>query len=249
MQTDVQHVRPDRIQSVAIYYDKKLAGTVKTKPYEVTVTNPAIGVHTVWAKATDNAKNTQTTDTVTFFVGEWAQMDDVVVENGTQKGGIAKWAMAMEAGKYRLAFKYSTPTFHGVEVWVNNDSIARINFLKKENAYQIVDIEVPVAGNNEIQLKASNSTGLPEINSLLVFPLDGQSLPQKVDLTGVSVPITSDNEEVGVYSLSGILLFKSTPAQLGISLGDKTSVVVTLPHSQVNCVGGTPNIVRKLRLK
>jgi len=249
LQTDVQHVRPDRIQSVAIYYDKKLAGTVKTKPYEVTVTNPAIGVHTVWAKATDNAKNTQTTDTVTFFVGEWAQMDDVVVENGTQKGGIAKWAMAMEAGKYRLAFKYSTPTFHGVEVWVNNDSIARINFLKKENAYQIVDIEVPVAGNNEIQLKASNSTGLPEINSLLVFPLDGQSLPQKVDLTGVSVPITSDNEEVGVYSLSGILLFKSTPAQLGISLGDKTSVVVTLPHSQVNCVGGTPNIVRKLRLK
>lgn len=249
LQTDVQHVRPDRIQSVAIYYDKKLAGTVKTKPYEVTVTNPAIGVHTVWAKATDNAKNTQTTDTVTFFVGEWAQMDDVVVENGTQKGGTAKWAMAMEAGKYRLAFKYSTPTFHGVEVWVNNDSIARINFLKKENAYQIVDIEVPVAGNNEIQLKASNSTGLPEINSLLVFPLDGQSLPQKVDLTGVSVPITSDNEEVGVYSLSGILLFKSTPAQLGISLGDKTSVVVTLPHSQVNCVGGTPNIVRKLRLK
>lgn len=249
LQTDVQHVRPDRIQSVAIYYDKKLAGTVKTKPYEVTVTNPAIGVHTVWAKATDNAKNTQTTDTVTFFVGEWAQIDDVVVENGTQKGGIAKWAMAMEAGKYRLAFKYSTPTFHGVEVWVNNDSIARINFLKKENAYQIVDIEVPVAGNNEIQLKASNSTGLPEINSLLVFPLDGQSLPQKVDLTGVSVPITSDNEEVGVYSLSGILLFKSTPAQLGISLGDKTSVVVTLPHSQVNCVGGTPNIVRKLRLK
>ena len=249
LQTDVQHVRPDRIQSVAIYYDKKLAGTVKTKPYEVTVTNPATGVHTVWAKATDNAKNTQTTDTVTFFVGEWAQMDDVVVENGTQKGGIAKWAMAMEAGKYRLAFKYSTPTFHGVEVWVNNDSIARINFLKKENAYQIVDIEVPVAGNNEIQLKASNSTGLPEINSLLVFPLDGQSLPQKVDLTGVSVPITSDNEEVGVYSLSGILLFKSTPAQLGISLGDKTSVVVTLPHSQVNCVGGTPNIVRKLRLK
>ena len=50
---------------------------------------------------------------------------------------------------------------------------------------------------------------------------------------------------VDIYSLSGRFVRRTTERQLGLSLGSRESVVVFLP----NCVGGTPNIVRKVRLK
>ena len=56
---------------------------------------------------------------------------------------------------------------------------------------------------------------------------------------------TVEDDRIEVYSLSGVLLGVTTQSALGISLGDKSSAVVVLP----NCVGGTPNIVRKQRLK
>ena len=256
LETRVQHQRKGRIQSVEFHLDKKMVGTnqvedistvgtILTLPFTVTETER--GIHTAWAKATDIDQNTQTTDTVTFFVGESALMDEGSIENGDQKGGTARWVMGFnETGKYRFVFKYTSPAFQRVEVRLDGDSIMKVHFSKKTDAFQTFDIEVTHTGNQELILTAINNTGLPDIEWMRVFPLDGQTVPSQNDLTAIR-PTTLDdgNDVVGVYSLSGILLYRTTASQLGISLDGKSSAVVFLPNS----VGGTPNIVRKQRLK
>lgn len=255
LQAKVQHRRKARIQSVEFHFDKKKVGTYQpecladvptTTVASFTLADAPIGVHTAWAKATDTSNFTQTTDTVTFFVGESALFGDAVVEDASQKGGTASWGVAFcEAGKYRLVFKYSTPSFRGTDVLLDGDSISRVYFSKNNDAYQTLDIETAQAGQYTLQLVATGSTGLPDIASLRIFPLEGQTVPSQTDITGISPVCEEKDDRIEVYSLSGVLLGVTTQSALGISLGDKSSAVVVLP----NCVGGTPNIVRKQRLK
>ena len=213
METRVQHQRKGRIQSVEFHVDKTTVGTyrvenltavgtISTIPFATT--DVAIGPHTVWAKATDNAKNTQITDTVTFFVGESAQMDAGVIENGDQKGGTIRWGLKLNgAGKYRLAFKYSSLTLRRTEVRLDGDSINRIYFNKNTDAYLTVDIEASEAGTHQLQLTATGTTGLPDISSLRIFPLDGQPVPTAEELTGI-ITIKEMPDCTRYYDLNGV---------------------------------------------
>ena len=266
LQARVQHQRKGRIQSVEFHFDKKTAGTYQVEDLSsigaianipFTVADAPIGVHTAWAKATDTSKNTQTTDTVTFFVGQSTLFDGGTVENGDQKGGTVCWGFELtEKGMYRLAFKYSSPALRGTEVRLDGDSITRSYFYKNTGAYQTLDIEIAQSGSHVLQLTATGITGLPDITSLRVFPLEGQAVPSAADLTGISSQrIGGDDDMVEIYSLSGVFVRRMPQSQLGISLGTRSSAVVTLPRSALplglskNCVGGTPYIVRKQRLK
>lgn len=266
LQARIQHQRKGRIQSVEFHFDKKTlgvykmndlatVGTTATTPY--TVTDAAIGAHTAWAKATDNSANTQITDTVTFFVGQSTLFDGGIIENGNQKGGTATWGISFsEAGKYRLAFKYSAPSIRGTDIWIDNDSITRSYFLKNGDIYHTTDIEIKQAGNHVLRLISTSLSGLPDITSLNIFPLEGQPTPMTADQTGISCLRHNDQEGmVEVYTLSGQFVCRVPQSHLGISLGGKTSAVVRLIRSpkpfilSMNCVGGTPYIVRKQRLK
>ena len=245
LKADVKHVR-NRAQKVDFYLDKQLAGTVTESPYELPVESVEPGQHIAWVKVTDSDKNTQLSDTVTFFTGESAQMDDPIVTDGTQKGGTARWGMTVKApGKYRLLFKYTAPNLCGAEARISGDSIGRLYFMKSADTYLKRDIEISESGNTELSLTATSSYGLPDIAWLRIYPLEQQPIPSLANLTGISSLQTSDDETVEVYSLSGKLLWRLPASQLGFSLGDRTSAVVVLP----NCVGGTPYIVRKQRLK
>lgn len=173
-------------------------------------------------------------------------MDDPIVTDGTQKGGTARWGMTVKApGKYRLLFKYTAPNLCGAEARISGDSIGRLYFMKSADTYLKRDIEISESGNTELSLTATSSYGLPDIAWLRIYPLEQQPVPSLANLTGISSLQTSDDEVVEVYSLSGKLLRCRPASQLGFSLGDRTSAVVVLP----NCVGGTPYIVRKQRLK
>ena len=256
LQTRVQHQRKNRILSVEFHLDKKTAGTFKaedmsaigsTATIPFVLTDVPIGVHTAWAKATDTSKYTQVSDTVTFFVGRSALLDEGVVENGDQKGGIERWGLAVaEAGAYRLVFQYGCPALRGGELRLDGDSISKAFFLKNTDAHQSLDIVIPEPGTHLLELVATSSTGLPVISSLRVFPLEGQALPTTADVTGVGTRFGEDkNVMIDVYTLGGVFVRQVPLSQLGISLGQRSSAVVVLP----NCVGGTPYIVRKHRLK
>jgi arabinogalactan endo-1,4-beta-galactosidase len=213
LEARVQHQRKGRIQSVEFHYDKKIAGTYKVTDLASvgTVTTAAfnvpdipIGPHTAWAKVTDNAKNMQTTDTVTFFVGESALMDGGTIENGDQRGGTVRWGLRFDvAGKYRLAFKYSSPAIRGTEIRLDGDSITRIYFNKNTDAYQTVDVDAAEAGSHLLQLTATSTTGLPNISSLRVFPLEGQPVPTAAELTGI-MTIKEMSDCTRYYNLNGV---------------------------------------------
>ena len=252
---NVQHKRKGRIQSVEFHLDRKTVGIYQPEVLANVGTNAdvsfivdevPIGVHTTWAKATDTSDNTQNTDTVTFFVGTSLLLDGGMVENVDQKGGTVSWPITFnEAGKYRLAFKYSTTAFRGTEVHLDADSIGRCYFQKNTDTWQAFDIELTEPGHHVLQLISTSNSGLPDISMLRVFPLEGQAAPTSGDPAGISSVSDEVEEEVWVYSLSGMLLRRLPQSALGIKLGERSSAVVVLPNS----VGGTPYIVRKHRLK
>ncbi len=251
----VTHIRK-RTQSVTFTMDKRKKGVATEEPYEIPIEEAEIGVHTACAMATDTDGRTQATDTVTFYVGDNALMDSAELNNADQKGATMRWGVTLSsAGKYRFVFKYSAPQFRGSTLSLNGDSITRAYFPKNTDAFLEKDIEVKEAGAYELMLTATNNNGLPEIEWLRIFPLEGQSAPTPSDVNGIVNMQADGDEMVGIYSLSGILLDTMPLSQLGISLGDKEAAVVVLPDSRRasqsarNCVGATPNIVRKLRLK
>ncbi len=248
--TRVQHQRKGRIQSVEFHFDKKTVGTVTiddlanegtVDTLSCSVADAEVGVHTAWAKATDTSKNTQTTDTVTFFVGQNAAFDNAIVEDADQKGGTVRWGITFaEPGKYRLMFRYNSPGMRSTIAQLDTDTLGRAFFYKNTDAFQTLDIETAQAGNYTLQLTATLTSGLPTIDALYIFPLDGQALPTPYDITGITTARYTSHEAVSVYSLSGVLLYNTTQSALGISLGDKPSAVVVMPN-------GTPVIVRGKR--
>lgn len=255
MQTKIQHQRKGRIKSVEFHLDKKTLGTYKvedpgsigtTATIPFNVKDAAIGMHTAWGIAKDNADNTQPSDTVTFFVGESVTHENGILENPGQEGGSVHWNFShAKAGNYRLVLKYSSIFFRGTDLKLNGNSLKKIYFNVRTNDFKTIDIEIPETGYQELTLTANSSSSLPDIASLRIFPLDGQDLPIIDNVTGIDTTCETNDEIIEVYSLSGVFLYRSTSSESGIWLGDKSSAVVILPK----CVGGTPYIVRKQRLK
>lgn len=250
LQANARHVRPARIKSVTFYYDRKKGQVLTARPFESTITEDVIGPHTAWFSMDDTDKNVQQSDTVTFFVGESSKLSAPVLVNPTEKHGTAQWAFTLsETGRYRIVFKYSATALLAEDVFLCGDSIGRAFFKKKDNDYLSYDFEAKQAGYNVLQLSAVYSTGLPNLAAMWIFPLDGQAVPTPADVTGLMPLRHGGDEAVCVYTLSGALVQRTTLSRLGLSLDDRSSAVVVLPRSVANCVGGTPYIVRKQRLK
>ncbi len=243
---NVRHIRAKRLKAVDFYVDKNLVGTLTESPWRMSVEGVEPGYHTAWIKASDTDGNTQASDTISFFMGTSTRFESALLTDADQRGGTAIWNMTIsDPGRYRLLFKYSAPNLRGTEIRVNSDSIGRMFFVKKTDALMTQDIEAKESGLLEVTLRATGSNGLPDIAWLRIFPLDGQKVPEQIDLTGVSRPSDDRDGLVDVYTLSGVWIKRVPESQLGISLGNQSSAVVVLP----NCVGETPNIVRKQRLK
>lgn len=243
VEATVRHIR-NRAANVTFYVDNVKKGVVSKSPYQLKVGGLKMGAHTVWCQAKDAAGNTVTTDTVTFFYGESAGMDSPVLNNPTVKGGIAEWYVNFPStGKYLLEFGYTSDAFKNANLFVNGDSIGSVLFFKKDNSYQEKEIEVKESGLTLLKLSARNNAGLPEFNFLRIYPLENQPLPEIGSVTGIeTTDCVSGDDPVDVYSLSGILLRRTTARAAGMP--ERWD-----GRPQVNCVGGTPYIVRKHRLK
>lgn len=247
LSANVEHIR-NRNVGLDFYVDKKNVGRVTSKPFELSVQAMQIGVHIVFAHVTDDEKHEQTTDTVTFFVGESTLLENSIKHNTDQRGGTQQWNIyAAEGGQYLLLLHYSTDEAQGAIVTANSDALTGIYFFTKgDNMYMNKKIELPVSGSYTLALSATSVNGLPAINGIRIFPLDGQLLPVEGIVSNIdAVETKEDNVILYVYTLSGQFVGRFSEHQLGLSLGGRDSAVVVLP----NCVGGTPNIVRKHRLK
>ena len=245
LEAAVTHIRK-RPAEVTFFVDGQRKGVARNEPYQLKVKGLKMGAHQVWNQAKDAAGNVVVSDSVTFYVGESVGMDEPELTDANSKGGTAEWNIHFKAtGKYLLQFCYASDGTKVVEVRLNGDSISNIYFLKKENAYQGVECEVKQVGNTLLNLKAKFNTGLPEFRILRVYPLEGQSLPEAgneslgIEMQHVSV---QGDAPVEIYSLSGVLVRRTTAREAG--MGSRWD-----GRPQLNWVGGTPYIVRKLRLK
>ncbi len=247
---EVKHIR-NRAMTVSYYADYVLKGKTSTAPYELQPENLSVGHHQMWSVVQDAAKNEVVSDTVDFFVGESAVMNYPVLTNTSEKGGTAEWTIDFKsAGKYMLEFCYSaTDRLKGTDIFLGNDSIVRIYFPKKDKDYRQQEIEVKESGEVKLVLKATNTAGLPVFHALRVYPLEGQEIPEEKGAApdGIEeLEVVNGETLVEVYTLSGTLLGRMTAAEAGLPASwDGQSRVMFLPNS----VGGTPNIVRKQRLK
>lgn len=245
MKASVKHVQNKTVQ-VDFYVDGKKVGTVNTQPYELQAPELKNGIHTLWANAIDYSKNKQATDTITFFVGESIEFDEASVVDEDNKGGLMEWNVNfLEKGKYALLFYYNADKVKGVTMTVDNDSLGRIFFQKGNEIYLTKEVHIKESGNHGLKLTAIYSTGLPSVQSLRIFPLEGQVLPEQGHADNIFTQINKEETIVEIFNLSGQRVGEMYEHQLGVSLGDRESAIVVLP----NCVGGTPNIVRKHRLK
>ncbi len=242
---DVKHVR-NRVSAVDFYFDKTHVGTVTSAPYECGAGQAEIGVHTAWAKAADSDGNVQATDTVAFYVGQWGALGAPLTQDATQKGGTARWGVSLAAaGRYRLVFDHYSTSLHGAELWVDTDSLSRIFFLRSNRMHSL-DVSFSSPGFHELRLRATSTSGLPAISELLVFPLDGQAVPEASGLSAIRCQEPAGaGSVVSVYTLSGVFVGYLSADELGVDLSERPSAVVRLPY----IVGGTPYIVRKQRLK
>ncbi len=249
LSADVKHIR-NRAMTVTYYIDKSKMGVVKTEPYELQVEQQKSGVHRVWSTVSDAAGNEVQSDTIQFFMGESGLMKTPLLTDATSKGGTAVWGIHFKAtGKYLLEFSFETDALRGAAFFLGGDSLGNLSFTSYVNGICQREVEVAEAGVHELLLKARGQKGLPTFRSLRVYPLEGQPLPEGEELTadGIEELRTVSKETlVEVYTLSGVLVGRMTAAEAGLSESwDGQSRVMFLP----NCVGGTPNIVRKQRLK
>lgn len=242
---DAQHIR-NRKLTVDFFVDGRSVGKQDSAPYVLSTNNIEIGTHKMWAKISDAANYSVCTDTVVFDYGESFLIDDVSIDNGTQRGGTATWMLDFkQPGWYKFVVGYKSSSFLSAEGKLGTDSIVKVYFPANSSSVGI-SARVPEAGIRKVVLTSTSSKGLPDIHSLRVFPLDGQALPAESSANGIEDLCTDYKDEtLDVYSMSGVFLYSAKASQLGVSLGSKPSAVVFLP----NCVGETPNIVRKHRLK
>jgi len=253
LKADVQHIR-NRTKTVAFYYDKKLAATLTASPFDLPIASPEKGVHLAWVKATDSDKFSLISDTTAFFVGESARFDPPIVTDGTVKGGTASWGLTFGTpGSYRLLFRYTTDKLRGTEVRLNGDSLTRIYFLNKKDPYLMQDVTVAQSGNYNLTLKATGIYGLPDIEWMRIFPLEGQPMPTAADLSAIASLSISNDEMVEVYTLSGMLVQRLPLSQLPFSLDGRSAAVVSWPEgtyvSPAVCTPGAAYIIRKLNRK
>ncbi|MCR5393954.1 MAG: glycosyl hydrolase 53 family protein [Bacteroidales bacterium] len=239
LQADVKHVR-NRVQSVAFYLDRKLAGTVTAAPYQYSVPDLEPGSHTAWVKAVDWDGNVQMSDTVTFISGRSVQMDPGVPS--ADDANVLQWDMLTTApGRYRLLFSYASRNHIAGRVGMDGVQLGSVVFTRTTGSYISYDIEVPQAGLRTITLQGNSYFGLPDIAWLRVLPLDDQPLPVPGSQSAISSLSADDDPLLDVYTLSGVWLRTERQSQLGISMGDRSSALLVLPGS----TDGAPNIVRR----
>lgn len=246
LKADVKHVQ-GKSANVEFYLDKKLAGSAMGQPYELTVSQMEVGVHSLWCKAVDSDKHTEMSDTILFYVGESCELEQGEIIDPDNKGGCETWNVRfLEKGKYLLTFDYDVDRIKRVDLWANGDSLGRLYFYNIPNNVMKKEFEISTEGEYELKITATSIAGIPKINMLRIFPLEQQQVPEQGKVDGIFGTASEvDDYQVNVYSLEGQWLYRMSASLLGVSLGKRESAVVVLP----NCVGGTPNIVRKHRLK
>lgn len=189
-----KHIR-DRIQTVDLMENKQIYATSSESPFTLTWTEATPGLHNLFALATDTDGETASTDTMEVVVGPAAIITDNKME--TADGTTCKsWEMDFkQGGQYLLVFKYRTTGQQYVSLSLN-DTPETSFFLKEKKGEMVSNgtrkVTIEEAGKIIVKLEATGSYTVPDIESLIVIPLEGQPLTEEEVLSVNGVAVKND---------------------------------------------------------
>lgn len=201
------HIR-NRLQKIELLVGKEVVGTSETDSCVFRVENIQKGVNSLFARATSTDGVIVTSDTCSFIQGPLTVVDQSVVDTKDDKLTAQHWAVNVrEAGEYMLVFKYRTSEQLTPRINVNESRVTTLRFTVtegKRHAYASKTITLDETGETLITLQqASTKLTIPEVETLMVIPLNGQSLPTVSDPTFIPSVRESSDAPAVLYDLQG----------------------------------------------
>lgn len=201
------HIR-NRLQQIELLSGKEVVATSEADSCVFRLENLQKGVNQLFARATSTDGVTVCSDTCNLIQGPLTVVDNTVLDTKDDKRTAQHWAVNVrEAGEYMLLFKYRTAEVLSPRINVNQTRVTTLRFnvtQGKQFGYASKTITLDAPGETLISLQqATTKVTIPEIESFMLIPLNGQPLPTVADPTFIpSVRQSSDRPTV-LYDLQG----------------------------------------------
>jgi rhamnogalacturonan endolyase len=257
------------IDSVIFYLENERLGTSLTAPYSITIDNPGVGIHNVFAQAFDNDGKYTNSDTVKVEVCKI----DTIQENETGycdikngNGWIEKnhtgytgsgfvntenitgvqivWSVDVpETGTYRLDWRYASVDIRPAKLLINDVSVEEVPFGNTGgwNIWENAPAYVNLnAGINKISLEATSSKGISNLDCLILYSYNAGKKAIGADC---SYFLSSDStlKALSVTDVDISPVFSPTVYAYNISLDENTTLIQVnaTPSNENAFVSGT----------
>lgn len=251
IRTSVRHIQ-NKQTAVNLFLDNIKIKQTDEAPFEFTLDSLSFGAHQIHVTATDTEGNSQQSQPTIVYVGRNpAHFVTKLPANFNNKKDSLSWDIVFpEAGKYELIFHYNSELLGTAKLYVNQVSNGIVLFKKCPIGYgcRTYVYQATSPGLKRFSIVASSGSQTPSIKKLSVLPLEGQTLPLKYDVNSIEEHTVSEGAApllLDIYSLTGVFLRTVPASEVNVPENFSGPAVMFLP----NCIGGTPNIVRKHRLK
>ena len=224
--TKARHIR-DRIEKVELKEGRVTQATSTESPFTIAWEEAEPGIHNLSALATARDGETASTDTVEVVVGPAAVLTQNTTETDAEGTATRSWEMDFkQGGAYLLVFRYRSDETQYVKLYL--DDTAETSFIFKPTegegkASRTRKCSIDEAGKKVVKLVATSGYTLPDIESLIVIPLEGQPLTDeevlgmdtvsapndvrlKVGRSKLTVEANKPLRRIRVYSINGMML-------------------------------------------
>lgn len=189
------------LANVSFYVNDESIAVLTEGPYTFEMENPGIGIYTIYASATDNDGNVTETDALTAEIGPMTTFQEsadgycgITNDAGTidtdhedytgdgfinvtnEAGTTINWTVNfVDTGNYKIVFRYSATTVRPGDVTINGEYVGTVQFPATESwdvwDFSSVNYSVTETGDKPLSIKATGSSGLPNIDYMKIISL------------------------------------------------------------------------------
>jgi len=203
---EASHIREGRLSKVELMLKSTVLATAQEGKSIMKVEALDKGVNLLYIRATSTDGYKMNTDTCMVIQGPLTVADQTYKEQPQGSGPQQVWSIDVKgAGDYMLVFKYQTSEVLSPRIFLDDTRIGSQRFNVTEGdkyGYVSRTVNVEKTGKLLITLQAaSTKVSIPEVESLMIIPLEGQTVPTAEDPT--SVLFIQQNAQGEYYDLLG----------------------------------------------
>lgn len=183
----VRHIR-DRVAQVELRSGKTLVATAAAPPFTIRWDDAAPGLYQLHAQGVGTDGAQASTDTLSVIVGPAVVF--TTSRRDTEGDAVAAqhWEVDFrQPGAYQLVFRYRSDSQQRCKLQLSGETAGYLIFPAATGAvnYRSIQADVPQAGTTVVTLAPNTQNTLPQVDSLIVIPLEGQSVPSNADIDGI----------------------------------------------------------------